>query len=138
MPTDHRWHGKHKEEGKRRATLHSCFTREKLCAECITPSLPCSVYDKVPELMEQRIQMHREQGFSGLLGGFQEEHQFLNHIGSNVVPEDHIARPMLAVMTHRIAHNPQWKWQEKARAVHKVAHLLMRGERFAQRTSAEH
>lgn len=97
--------------------------------------LECSVYDKVPELMEKRFKMHSEQGFSGLLGGFQEEQMFLNRIGSNVVPEEHFARPMLAVMTHRIANNPQWKWQEKVRAVHKVAHLLLRGERHAQRTA---
>lgn len=93
------------------------------------------MYDKTPELMEKRVKMHRDQGFSGLLGGYQEEQQFLNHIGSNVMPDDHIARPLLATMTHRIANNPQWKWQEKVRAVHKMAHLLLRGERFAQRTS---
>lgn len=95
----------------------------------------CSVYDKVPELMEKRFKMHSDQGFSGLLGGFQEEQLFLNGIGSNVMPESHIARPMLAVMTHRIANNPQWKWQEKVRAVHKLAHLLLRGERHARQTT---
>eukprot|EP00892_Ulva_mutabilis_P006303 jgi/Ulvmu1/4044/UM019_0021.1 len=95
-----------------------------------------TVFEKVPDLMEQRVKLHREQGFSGLLGGFQEEQQFLNYIGSAAMPDDHVARPMLATMTHRIANNPQWKWQEKVRAVHRMAHLLLRGERFAQRTSS--
>lgn len=94
----------------------------------------CSVYGKVPELMAKRLKNQAEQGFSGLLGGFHEEQHFLNLIGSEVVPDEHEARPMLAVMTHRIANNAQWKWQEKVRAVHKLAHYLMRGHRHGQRS----
>lgn len=122
------WERSHSRQWSRKGALAPEVSTEHADREC-------RVYDKVPELMEKRFKMHSDQGFSGLLGGFEEEHRVLNGIGSNVVPEDHVARPMLAVMTHRIANNPQWKWQEKVRAVHKVAHLLLRGERHARRTA---
>jgi hypothetical protein len=93
-------------------------------------------YEELPNMMKERFKMHQAQGFSGLLGGFAEELQYLHDVGGQVMPEDHPNREALEVYTKKIAGNSQWPWQHKVRAVKHITAGLLRGAEFAAERNA--
>lgn len=74
--------------------------------------------------MAYRVGVHQTVGMSGLLGGFQEERAFLDATIDRIVPADHPARVALDQVAQTVAHNAQWPWAYKVRALEIAAHTL--------------
>jgi hypothetical protein len=90
--------------------------------------LACRYIARLPDKFVERMHKHREVGFSGFLGGFQEEKAYLDMVATDIMPTGHQFRANLDMMTQRIAFNAQWPWHYKVRAVQKAARLLLLAE----------
>jgi hypothetical protein len=88
----------------------------------------CRYIKQVPKMWEAHCKRHWEVGYSGLLGGFEEEKQVLWDAAGEVMPEDHRMRGNLNAMLERISTNAQWPWHYKMRAAQQVARTLLQAD----------
>ena len=68
----------------------------------------------------------QETGFSGCLGGFEEERKVLRTVAEDILPPGSKYSDHLDMMIERISFNPQWPWKYKIEAVQRAAGHLGR------------
>ena len=90
------------------------------------------MFEQLPELMQKRIAMHQRVGFSGLIGGYMEEREYLEAVSRDIMPEDHPNEAARRTFTDKIANNAQWAWPYKIKATALMAKYLMKGAEFAE------
>ena len=79
----------------------------------------------LPELMQKRVMLHQRVGFSGLMGGYEEDRAYLEAVSRQIMPEDHPNETARKAYTDRIANNAQWAWPYKIKATAWAAKYLM-------------